>query len=101
MPALGLSQKSFKVGQNTFKVYGDDLASSNVSNLKTTAANLKWQNWQTLGHSKNHVEIQADLVTTTSGEKPKDTVGDLTVTVTDSGTSQQATTTVTDVKYTP
>src|SRR5437868_7111535 len=101
MPTLGLSQKSFKIGQNTFKVYGDSLGSSNVSNLTTSASKYTWQNPQTVGHSQNHVEIKATLASTAAtSEKPKDTIGDLTVTVTDN-TGQSATTTFTPVTYTP
>src|SRR5437899_3104237 len=101
MPTLGLSQKAFKVGQqHNFKVFGDDLANSNATALTTTAPNLMWQNLQTVGKAQHHVNIQATLVAVFSVVKVTDAIGDLTVTVTDSGTGQQTTTTFTPVAYT-
>jgi hypothetical protein len=101
MPVLGLSKHSFKIGQqHNFKVFGDDLQNSVVTDMVTTVPpHLEWQNISTVGHSQNHVEIKATLVQRQSASV-RDAVGDLTVTVTDTVTNQQATGTYT-VTYTP
>lgn len=83
-PTLGLSQKKFKVGQtHNFKVFGDGLGSARAD-VSTAVPHLAWRNVQTVGNAQNHVNIRADLVSTTAGGTPRDTAGDLTVTVTDS-----------------
>lgn len=101
MPTLGLSQNSFKLGQNhQFKVFGNTLGNSTVTALTTNVPNVAWQITQQVGHGQNHVEVKATVSSTLVGAKFTDTIGDLTVTVTDSGSGQQATTTFTPVTYT-
>jgi hypothetical protein len=97
-PTLGLSQKKFKVGQtHTFKVFGDGLGSARAA-VSTAVQHLAWRNVQTAGNAQNHINIKADLVSTTADRHPRDTAGDLTVTVTDSTGSD---TTEYKVTYTP
>ena len=98
-PNLGISQKNFTMGQNQFKVFGDGLANATVTTLTTTATGLKWQNIQTPGHGQNHVNVKADLVATAAKRDPRETTGDLTVTVTDTGTNESSTIKIADLKY--
>ena len=100
-PSLGISQKKFKVGQtHNFKVFGDGLSNAKVTALTTTVPNLVWSNIQTPGHGPNHVNVKADLATSPAERTPRDTVGDLTVTVKDD-TTNETTTQAFSVTYTP
>jgi hypothetical protein len=104
MPVLGISQNKFKIGQqHNFQVFGDQLNSSSVAAMATNVPNVIWQNISTPGKGQKHLNVQATL-TSTAGAAPvssADTIGDLTITVTDAGTnpSQTATTTFSPVTY--
>jgi hypothetical protein len=98
MPALGLSQNRFKIGQqHTFKVFGDALDTSNVTDLTPNSLDLVWQNVTTVGNGQHHVTVRGTLVSTAAAFLPTDTIGDLTVTVTDAGVA--TTTTFSPVTY--
>jgi hypothetical protein len=100
MPALGLSQNKFKIGhQHTFQVFGNNLGSADVTDMTTNVPNVAWQIISTTAKSLNHVSVKAKLDSTPSAVHMTDTIGDLTITVTDSGTMQTATTTFTPVTY--
>jgi hypothetical protein len=100
MPVLGLSQNKFKIGQqHNFQVFGDHLNSSDVTALATNVPNVVWQNIATTGKAQKHLNVRATLATTApaSTASSADTIGDLTITVTDAGAS--ATTTFSPVTY--
>jgi hypothetical protein len=100
MPLLGLSQNKFKIGQqHNFQVFGDNLNSCDVSAMTTNVPNVMWQNISTPGKAQKHLNVQATLVSVASAIIRADTVGDLTITVTDAGSAQAATTTFSPVTY--
>lgn len=86
MPAVGLSQRSFKINNprpHKFKVYGEALADVSSPNLTTTADHLEWRDISATAHG-NHIEFTAN-VGPRHGRSPTDVTGDLTVTVTSGG----------------
>ena len=102
MPVLGLSQNKFKIGQqHNFQVFGDNLNNADVTAMTTNVPNLLWQNISTPGKSQKHVNVKATLTSTATGtaHRNTDTIGDLTITVTDGGTAPAATTTFSPVTY--
>jgi hypothetical protein len=88
MGSLGLSKNKFKAStsgvQHQFKIYGDGLNGFTVAALATSVSTLSWQIDQQVGNSNDHVEVKATLTGTAA--LTRDTVGDLTITVSDSTT---------------